>query len=39
VVDRFRKEEQHAANRREQREGDEAAMRLMLAGRTDTGSI
>jgi len=39
VVDRFRKEEQHAANRREQREGDEAAMRLMLAARTDTGSI
>ena len=38
VVDRFRKEEQHAANRREQREGDEAAMRLMLAARTDTGS-
>jgi hypothetical protein len=39
VVDRFRKEEQHAANRREQREGDEAAMRLMLSARTDTGSI
>ena len=39
VVDRFRKEEQHAANRREQREGDDAAMRLMLAARTDTGSI
>jgi flagellar protein FliJ len=39
VVDRFRKEEQHAANRHEQREGDEAAMRLMLAARTDTGSI
>jgi flagellar FliJ protein len=38
VVDRFRREEQHAANRREQREGDEAAMRLMLAARTDTGS-
>jgi len=38
VVDRFRKEEQHAANRLEQREGDEAAMRLMLAARTDTGS-
>jgi flagellar FliJ protein len=39
VVDRFRKEEQHAADRKEQREGDEAAMRLMLAGRVDTGSI
>jgi flagellar protein FliJ len=35
VVDRFRKEEQHAADRREQREGDDAAMRVMLAGRTD----
>jgi flagellar export protein FliJ len=31
VVDRFRKEEQHAADRREQREGDEAAMRAVLA--------
>ena len=39
VVDRFRKEEQHTANRREQREGDEAAMRLMLGARTDTGSV
>jgi flagellar FliJ protein len=37
VVDRFRKEEQNAADRREQREGDDAAMRLMLA-RTDTGN-
>jgi flagellar protein FliJ len=35
VVDRFRKEEQHAADRREQREGDDAAMRLMLAARGD----
>ena len=35
VVDRFRKEEQHAADRREQREGDEAAMRVMLAVRGD----
>jgi flagellar protein FliJ len=35
VVDRFRKEEQSAADRREQREGDDAAMRVMLA-RTDT---
>ena len=33
VVDRFRKEEQHAADRREQHEGDEAAMRISLAGR------
>lgn len=31
VVDRFRKEEQHAADRREQREGDDAAMRISLA--------
>ncbi len=38
VVDRFRKEEQSAADRREQREGDDAAMRLMLAARTDTGN-
>jgi flagellar protein FliJ len=38
VVDRFRKEEQHAADRREQREGDDAAMRLMLAARADTGN-
>ena len=29
AVDRFRKEEQHAADRREQREGDDAAMRLI----------
>ena len=39
VIDRFRKEERHAADRREQREGDEAAMRSMLAARTDTGSV
>jgi flagellar FliJ protein len=38
VVDRFRKEEQQVAERREQREGDDAAMRWMLAARTDTGS-
>jgi flagellar protein FliJ len=38
VVDRFRKEEQHAADRREQREGDDAAMRLMLAARIDLGN-
>jgi flagellar FliJ protein len=37
VVDRFRKEEQGAADRREQREGDDAAMRLMLA-RTNGGN-
>ena len=38
VVDRFRKEEQGAADRREQREGDDAAMRVMLAARTDPGN-
>ena len=37
VVDRFRKEEQGAADRREQRESDEVAMRLMLAARSETG--
>jgi flagellar export protein FliJ len=31
VVERFRKEEQHAAERREQREGDDAALRVSLA--------
>ena len=36
VIDRFRKEEQYAADGREQREGDDAAMRRMLAARTDT---
>jgi flagellar protein FliJ len=33
VVDRFRKEEQHAADRREQRDGDDAALRVALAAR------
>ena len=33
VVDRFRKEEQHAADRREQREGDDAALRTLMASR------
>ena len=36
VVDRFRREEQHVADRREQRDGDEAAMRLVLATRADS---
>jgi flagellar protein FliJ len=35
VVERFRKEEQHAADQREQREGDEMAMRVSLAMRAD----
>jgi flagellar FliJ protein len=38
AVDRFRKEEQHAADRREQRDGDDAAMRVALAARTDSGN-
>jgi flagellar export protein FliJ len=33
AVDRFRLEERRAADRREQREGDDAAMRVSLAGR------
>ena len=35
VMDRFRKEEQHAADRREQRDGDDAALRVALATRID----
>ena len=38
VVDRFRKEEQHAADRREQREGDDAALRVSMATRGESGS-
>jgi flagellar protein FliJ len=38
VVDRFRKEEQHAADRREQHEGDEAAMRMSLAAVIGAGN-
>ena len=38
VVDRFRKEEQHAAERREQREGDDAALRISLGSRGETGN-
>ena len=33
VVERFRNEERSAADRREQREGDDAAMRIALAAR------
>ena len=36
VVDRFRKEEQHAAERRERRDGDDAALRVSLAARGET---
>lgn len=38
VVDRFRKEEQHAADRRDQREGDDAALRVVFAARGEAGS-
>jgi flagellar FliJ protein len=38
AVDRFRKEEQHAADRREQREGDDAAMRVSLAAQGEMGN-
>jgi flagellar FliJ protein len=38
VVDRFRKEEQHVADRREQREGDDAALRASLAAPGDAGN-
>jgi flagellar export protein FliJ len=38
VVERFRKEERHAAEQREQREGDEAALRLSMAARGETGN-
>jgi flagellar FliJ protein len=38
VVERFRKEEQHAADRREQREGDEAALRQSVAANSEFGN-
>ncbi|HEY2634758.1 MAG TPA: flagellar export protein FliJ [Steroidobacteraceae bacterium] len=38
VVDRFRKEEQHVADRREQREGDDAALRALLTSPSDAGT-
>jgi len=38
VVDRFRKEEQHVADRREQREGDDAALRALLTAPHDAGN-
>jgi flagellar FliJ protein len=37
VIERFRKEELHAAEQREQREGDDAAMRISIA-RSDAGN-
>jgi flagellar export protein FliJ len=38
VVERFRSEERHAADRREQREGDDAAMRMALLARSESGN-
>ena len=38
VVDRFRKDERRAADQREQREGDDAALRLSMAARGETGN-
>jgi len=38
AVDRFRKEEQHVADRREQREGDDAAMRISLDTHGEMGN-
>jgi flagellar FliJ protein len=38
AVDRFRKEEQHVADRLEQREGDDAALRVSLAARGEAGN-
>jgi flagellar FliJ protein len=35
AVERFRKEERHDADRREQREGDDAALRVSFAARTE----
>jgi hypothetical protein len=37
-VERFRREEQHAADRREQREGEEAALRVSLARHRESGN-
>ena len=39
VIDRFRKEEQHAADQREQREGDDAAMRISLAAESGASKL
>jgi flagellar export protein FliJ len=38
AVERFRKEEQRADERREQHEGDDAAMRIALAARREPGN-
>jgi flagellar FliJ protein len=38
VVERFRNEERHAADRHEQREGDDAAMRIAMRALGETGN-
>jgi flagellar FliJ protein len=38
VIDRFRKEEQYVTDQREQRESDDAAMRISLLSRTELGN-
>lgn len=38
VVERLRREERSAADRREQGEGDDAAMRISLAARSESGN-
>ena len=38
VVDRYRREEQHDADRREQREGDDVAIRVALARQDSMGN-
>jgi flagellar protein FliJ len=38
VVERFRQEERNAADRREQGEGDDTAMRIALAARSEPGN-
>ncbi len=38
VVDRFRREERHAAEQREQREGDDSALRSSMAARSESGN-
>jgi flagellar FliJ protein len=38
AVERFRKEEQHVADKREQREGDDAALRVTFAARGELGN-
>ena len=39
VIDRFRKEEQHAADQHEQREGDDAAMRISIDQATERNTL